>query len=96
MALNKKKEEKKIEDHEIKVTRAKALDNGVTFFDADVNGVTIYGMNYRILTRKADGVEFGKVGFPSKKSGDQYYNHVFVKFSDADIEEIDKQIDALT
>jgi len=96
MALNKKKEEKKIEDHAIKVTRAKALDNGVTFFDADVNGVTIYGMNYRILTRHSDGVEFGKVGFPSKKSGDQYYNHVFVKFSDADIDEIDKQIDALT
>lgn len=95
MALNKNKE-KKIEDHEIKVTRAKALNNGVTFFDAEVNGVTIYGMNYRILTRQSDGVEFGKVGFPSKKSGDQYYNHVWVKFSDADIDEIDKQIDKLT
>lgn len=95
MAL-KKNEEKKIENHEIEVTRAHALDNGVTMFDAVINGVTIYGMNYRILQYKDGSGEFGKVGFPSKKQGDKYYNHAFVKFTDEDIEEIDKQIDKLT
>jgi hypothetical protein len=95
MALSKKKtEEKEVINHEIEVTRAKELEN-VIMFDMKVNDVTIYGCSYRVLTRKDTGEEFGKVGFPSKKSGDNYYNHAFVKLSSADIENIEKQLEKL-
>lgn len=95
MALSKTKtEEKKVINHEIEVTRAKELEN-VIMFDMKVNDVTIYGCSYRVLTRKDTGEEFGKVGFPSKKSGDIYYNHAFVKLSSADIENIEKQLEKL-
>ena len=97
MALSKKKkEEKEVIDHEIEVTRAKELDDrDVIMFDMKVNDVTIYGCSYRVLTRKDTGEEFGKVGFPAKKSGDNYYNHAFVKLSSADIENIEKQLEKL-
>lgn len=95
MALSKKKtEEKEVINHEIEVTRAKELEN-VIMFGMKVNDVTIYGCSYRVLTRKDTGEEFGKVGFPSKKSGDNYYNHAFVKLSSADIENIEKQLEKL-
>ena len=95
MALSKKKtEEKEVINHEIEVTRAKELEN-VIMFDMKVNDVTIYGCSYRVLTRKDTGEEFGKVGFPAKKSGDNYYNHAFVKLSSADIENIEKQLEKL-
>lgn len=95
MALSKKKtEEKEVTNHEIEVTRAKELEN-VIMFDMKVNDVTIYGCSYRVLTRKDTGEEFGKVGFPSKKSGDNYYNHAFVKLSAADVETIEKQLEKL-
>ena len=95
MELSKKKtEEKEVINHKIEVTRAKELEN-VIMFDMKVNDVTIYGCSYRVLTRKDTGEEFGKVGFPSKKSGDNYYNHAFVKLSAADVETIDKQLEKL-
>ena len=95
MELSKKKtEEKEVTNHEIEVTRAKELEN-VIMFDMKLNDVTIYGCSYRVLTRKDTGEEFGKVGFPSKKSGDNYYNHAFVKLSAADVETIDKQLEKL-
>lgn len=95
MTLSKKKtEEKEVINHEIEVTRAKELEN-VIMFDMKVNDVTIYGCSYRVLTRKDTGEEFGKVGFPSKKIGDNYYNHAFVKLSSADIENIEKQLEKL-
>ena len=94
MALTKKKEAEKAIDHEIEVTRAKELEN-VIMFDVIVNGVAIYGCSYRVLTRKDNGEEFGKVGFPSKKSGETWYNHAFVKLSPADVENIEKQLEKL-
>lgn len=94
MALTKKKEAEKAIDHEIEVTRAKELEN-VIMFDMKVNDVTIYGCSYKVLTRKDNGEEFGKVGFPSKKSGVTWYNHAFVKLSPADVENIEKQLEKL-
>lgn len=94
MALTKKKEAEKAIDHEIKVTRAKELEN-VIMFDMKVNDVTIYGCSYKVLTRKDNGEEFGKVGFPSTKSGETWYNHAFVKLSPADVETIEKQLEKL-
>ena len=95
MAL-KKKETTTTEaiNHEIKVTRVKELDN-VIMFDMIVNDVTIYGCSYKVLTNHETKEEFGKVGFPSKKSGDTWYNQAYFKISAADLETIEKQLEAM-
>ena len=94
--LKGKKAENKIESHEIQVIRAKLLDN-VIMFDMVVNGVTIYGCSYKTLHRKDNDEEFAKIGFPSRKGkDDKYYNHVYVKLSDEDVETIEKGIEAVT
>ena len=95
MALSKKKEtQAEIVNHEIKVTRVKELDN-VIMFDMVVNDVSIYGCSYKVLTNHETKEEFGKVGFPSKKSGDTWYNQAYVKLSAADMENIEKQIESM-
>lgn len=92
--LKGKKKEAKTESHEIEVLRAKILEN-VIMFDMTVNGVTIYGCSYKTLHRKDNDEAFAKIGFPSRKGkDDKYYNHVYVKFSDEDIEAIEKGIEA--
>lgn len=93
----KKKEEVKEQALEIKVTRAKdfSKDGKTTIaFDMVVNGVTIYGCFYREGTKK-DGSEYAMVAFPSRKDdkSDKYYNHVYVKLSDDDVENIASQIE---
>lgn len=95
MAISRKsKETEAAKNHEIKVTRAKDIDTAI-MFDMVVNDVTIYGCSYRELERKDGSGSFVKIGFPSKKSGDQYYNQAFVKLSDEDIKTIETQIEAL-
>lgn len=98
MAITRKKssesEVTKPNDHEIKVTRAKDIDSAI-MFDMVVNDVTIYGCAYKELERKDGSGTFAKISFPSKKSGDNWYNQAFVKLSDADIESIEKQIEEL-
>lgn len=95
MALKKKDPTiAEIISHNIKVTRVKELDN-VIMLDMVVNDVTIYGCSYKVLTNHETKEEFGKVGFPSKKSGDTWYNQAFVKLSAADIETIEKQIESM-
>ena len=95
MALSKKKEAAaEIVNHEIKVTRVKELDN-VIMFDMVVNDVSIYGCSYKVLTNHETKEEFGKVGFPSKKSGDTWYNQAYVKLSAADMENIEKQLESM-
>ena len=95
MALSKKKEAAvEIVNHEIKVTRVKELDN-VIMFDMVVNDVSMYGCSYKVLTNHETKEEFGKVGFPSKKSGDTWYNQAYVKLSAADMENIEKQLESM-
>lgn len=95
MALKKNTETKTTPANVIEVTRAKEFDN-VVLFDMKVNGVTIYGCTYKTLTRKDNGEEFVKIGFPQKKGkDDKYYNHAFVKLSDDDIRTIEEQLNAL-
>ena len=72
---------------EIKVTRVKVYD-GKTFFDANVNGIDLYGMR----------LEMGKygyfIGFPSKQGKDgKWYNHYF--FKPENMKELVEQIEAL-
>ena len=100
MAINKKAkaEAEKSAELQIEVTRAKDFsdDKGTCIaFDMIVNEVTIYGCYYREGTTKK-GSEYSMVAFPSRKGSDgKYYKHAFVKLSDADIDNISKQIETL-
>lgn len=94
MSISKKSAEKSA-NNDIKVTRAKDLDK-VIMFDMEVNGVTIYGCSYKTLQKKDGSGDFAKVDFPSRKgSDDKWYHIAYVKLSDADIETIEKGIEAL-
>ena len=98
MGINKKvTEDKKVRDHAIEVTRATEIKGkDVIMFDMKVNDVTIYGCSYRELERKDGSGSFAKIGFPSRKgSDDKWYSHAFVKLSDADIDAIEKGIEAV-
>lgn len=98
MGINKKvTEEKKVSDHVIEVTRANELtEKDVIMFDMKVNDVTIYGCSYRELERKDGSGSFAKIGFPSRKgSDDKWYSHAYVKLSYADIDAIEKGIEAV-
>lgn len=94
MNINTKKQ---VENHEIKVTRAKELEyqgKKNIVFDMIVNGVTIY--NCKLLNK--DNAYF--VGFPSvvgtdKEGKDRYYNRVYVKLTPDDITNIVDQIEKM-
>lgn len=84
-----KKEEKAI-NHQCVVTRIHEFDDSIAF-DIKVNQVMLYGLSYRTNDDNS-----AWIAFPSKKGNDgKYYKHCFVKFSDEDIESIEKQIEAL-
>lgn len=88
------KQEKEV-SYDIKVTRAHELENCV-MFDMEVNGVMIYGCNYRVLERKDGSGEFVKIGFPSKKGSDgKYYSLAYFKVTDEISADIEAQIDKL-
>lgn len=83
---------------EIKVRRAhdcsKDDQEGCTIaFDADFNGVTIYGCFYREGVDKS-GKEYSMVSFPSHKGKDgKYYSYAYIKLNDAQVEFIGKEIE---
>lgn len=83
------------QDHTIKVTRAREFENGGLVFDMVVNGVTIYGCQW--VEGEKNGREYAFVSFPSRQSkkDQKYYNIAYVKLTDEDTAEIEKQIDAL-
>lgn len=85
---------KKQSDKEIKVLRAnlyqKKGKKDVTFFDLEVNGVTIYGCTL------VDGKQGSFTSFPSYKgSNDKYYKHAYVELDDNDQAIIEDQIQEL-
>lgn len=94
MAIKKGDKKQAITKFDIKITRAKELEN-VIMFDMEVNGIMIYGCSYRTFTRKDNGEEFAKIDFPSHKSGDNWYKYVYFKITDEDIDVIEKGIEAL-
>ena len=68
--------------YDVKVTRAKEMDNGNVAFDMVVNGVTIYGCWYREGKSK-DGNEYQMISFPSQKGKDgKYYSNAWFKIED--------------
>lgn len=92
---NKAAEEAK-QSFQIEVTRAKELDNGTIMFDMIVNNINIYGCSYKTLSRKDGSGEFAKIGFPSRKGNDEkWYNHVYFKVTDAEVDVIEKGIEAV-
>lgn len=88
MAIKKKSEEVEMI---VLVKRCKEFSSGDIGFDMDVNGVTIYGCVYK-QTEKGSFVSF-----PAKKSENdgKYYNHVYVKFDENTLKNIEDQISAL-
>lgn len=85
-----KKPEKKQESvlKTIEVSRAYAFDNGGVVFDAELNGISIYGL------RVVEGSKGDFISFPARQGKDgKYYNHVWVKLTDADTKEIISQIE---
>lgn len=97
MAIKTKKAEAQKEnaqavaDYKISITRVKVWENGNISFDAIVNDIAIYGMQY--ITFQKDGEEKSFVSFPSRKGADgKYYNYVYFKITDELFAEIEKQI----
>lgn len=88
-------EQKKAENHVIKVTRAREFENGGLVFDMVVNGVMIYGCQW--VEGEKNGREYAFVSFPSRQSkkDQKYYNIAYVKLTDEDTKNIESQIDAL-
>lgn len=70
-------------NYDVKVTRAKEIDEKTVVFDMIVNGVTIYGCWYREGTSAKTGKDYQMISFPSQKSNDgKYYNHCWFKIDD--------------
>lgn len=87
----KKETKQEVLNHDIKVTRGHAFDDGTVAFDMTVGDVSIYNCTLR---ENKDGVLF--VSFPSRKGKDgKYYSHAYVKLSEEDQVNIIEQIEAL-
>ena len=102
------KSEKKTAEEQSKVTYTiKVLDvrrtknDKIVMIDIDVNGVTIRSCMLKEVTVKEDGEKYKKgdvcyiLNFPSEKSGDKYYNRAWFPISNANMEDICKQVEAL-
>ena len=104
MAISKKKTEEKTTQEAqalaIEVLKAKdftkeGVEGCSISVDLKINGVTIYGCWYREGKDKK-GEDYQMVSFPSHKGNDgKYYNHVYVKLQQSDIEFICKEIEKL-
>ena len=76
--------------HKFTVTRVHQFDDGSVTFNMQVDGfVDVYGC--RIYDGK-EGKPF--ISLPSRKGNDgKYWNHVYMKLSDEQTEEIAKQVE---
>ena len=86
-------------NYAVKVSRVKEIPNraGCYRFQLEVNGVTIYGMQYIQYTTK-EGKEGDLISFPSYKGSDgKFYNNCwFPCGSDTDaFREIEKQLEVI-
>ena len=86
-------------NYAVKVSRVKEIPNrtGCYRFQLEVNGVTIYGMQYIHYTTK-EGKEGDLISFPSYKGSDgKFYNNCwFPCGSDTEaFKEIEKQLEVI-
>lgn len=84
----------------LKVTPRKGKPNCYRF-NVEVNGITIYGMDYVSYTDR-NGKEQNFIAFPQYKSSsgdDKYYNHVYFPINDPKYkpvyDDIERQIESL-
>ncbi len=99
---NTEKKEREIRtDYEVKVLKVTPRQNreGCYRFSAEVNGITIYGMEYITYTAKG-GDQRTFIAFPQYQSSDgKYYNHVYFPVNDPlntkVFEDIERQIEDL-
>lgn len=71
-------------DYEVKVLKVTPRQNkeGCYRFNAEVNGITIYGMEYITYTAKG-GDQRAFIAFPQYQSSNgKYYNHVYFPVND--------------
>ena len=89
-------------DYIVKVDVARATKNdSIVMVDLDVNGVKIKSCMLKEATVKEDGEKHKKgdtvyfLNFPSEKVGDKYYNRAWFPVSNANLEDIIKQVDVI-
>lgn len=84
-------------NHQCIVKRVKDLgDDKPIMCDIQINGVMIYGCQYKTFQRKDGSGEFSIIDFPKRKGkDDKWYNIAYVKLTDDDVENIEKQIEGL-
>lgn len=93
MAINKKNKEKQEQGYSVKVRRAHEFKSGDIGFDADVNGITLYGMTY-INEDESRNIKSDFISFPSRKGSDgKYYNLYYFKVDDELLKDIAAQIE---
>lgn len=96
MAVNRQKKADEQVKNTVKVEKLHQFKDGNIQITLNVNGVTIYGVNYREFTDKQTGEPKSFYAMPQRKGNDgKYYNIVYVKLTDEDNAEIDKQVEAL-
>ena len=88
--------------YEVKVEAARTTKNdSIVMVDLDVNGVKIKSCMLKEATVKEDGEKHKKgdicyfLNFPSEKVGDKYYNRAWFPYSNENLEDIIKQVQAL-
>jgi len=98
------KEEKAQETrkYDIHVDAVRATKNEkIMMLDLDVNGVKIKSCMLKEAEVKADGEKHKKgdtvyfLNFPSEKVGEKYYNRVWFPVSNADLDDIIRQVKSL-
>lgn len=79
-----KTETKKIEITSLNVLKAMPMKNSDdVMFNLEVNGITIYGMWYKVVTARKDGKEYEIISFPQTKGkNNSYYNVCYFPISD--------------
>lgn len=89
MGFTKKSEEANV----IEVIRVNHYKETV-FFDATINGVTIYGLKF-MTGKKGDFVAFPQVKGKDKSGVDKWFNICWVKLTDEDVKNIEAQLKKL-
>lgn len=89
MVFTKKSEEA----NTIEVTRVNQYKE-IVFFDATINGVTIYGLKF-MTEKKGDFVAFPQVKGKDKNGADKWFNICWVKLTDEDVKNIETQLKKL-
>lgn len=98
----KAQEAKQAWDYEIIVDAVRATKNDkIMMLDLTVNGVKIKSCMLKEAEVKADGEKHKKgdtvyfLNFPSEKVGEKYYNRVWFPVSNADLDDIIRQVKSL-